>query len=124
MELAIASTFESGFSLNSSITSSASIGAHSHINEGSEGTTSSAAGGGVDSGQTTSAVSDTMMNASRTLASPAGDMIEIWDVRRQWIAKWTVTGSNREGGVTGKLLINIPASISFAYVTSSLQYKI
>lgn len=120
MELAIASTFESGFSLNPSITSSASIGAHSHINEGSEGTTSSAAGGGVDSGQTTSAVSDTMMNASQTLASPAGDMIEIWDVRRQWIAKWTVTGSNREGGVTGKLLINIPASISLAYVTSSL----
>jgi len=30
-----------------------------------------------------------------------GDAIEIWDVRRGWIAKWSVTGSAAEGGVTG-----------------------
>lgn len=30
-----------------------------------------------------------------------GDAIEIWDVRRGWIAKWSVTGSAIEGGVTG-----------------------
>lgn len=41
------------------------------------------------------------MNAGRNVVMPAGDLIELWDVRRQWIAKWTVTGSNREGGVTG-----------------------
>ncbi|KAG7450975.1 WD40 repeat-like protein [Guyanagaster necrorhizus] len=29
-----------------------------------------------------------------------GDAIEIWDVRRGWIAKWSVTGSAIEGGVT------------------------
>lgn len=35
----------------------------------------------------------------------SGDMIEIWDVRREWIAKWRVLGSGREGGVTGKCTI-------------------
>lgn len=30
-----------------------------------------------------------------------GDAIEIWDVRRGWIAKWSVAGSAAEGGVTG-----------------------
>ncbi len=33
--------------------------------------------------------------------SSTGDPIEIWDVRRGWIAKWSVTGSAVEGGVTG-----------------------
>lgn len=33
-----------------------------------------------------------------------GDLIEIWDVRRQWIAKWTIDGSSIEGGVSGKIL--------------------
>lgn len=30
-----------------------------------------------------------------------GDAAEIWDVRRSWIAKWSVIGSSIEGGVTG-----------------------
>lgn len=30
-----------------------------------------------------------------------GDAVEIWDVRRGWIAKWSVTGSTVDGGVTG-----------------------
>ena len=30
-----------------------------------------------------------------------GDPVEIWDVRRGYIAKWTVRGSAAEGGVTG-----------------------
>ncbi|KAF9020966.1 hypothetical protein BDZ89DRAFT_1201771 [Hymenopellis radicata] len=34
-------------------------------------------------------------------SSSIGDPIEIWDVRRGWIAKWSVTGSAVEGGVTG-----------------------
>ncbi|KAL4080472.1 hypothetical protein J3A83DRAFT_4199450 [Scleroderma citrinum] len=29
-----------------------------------------------------------------------GDTVEIWDVRRSWIAKWTVEASVSEGGVT------------------------
>ena len=39
-----------------------------------------------------------------TSASGAGDSVEIWDVRRGWIAKWSVTGSAGEGGVSGKKL--------------------
>lgn len=34
--------------------------------------------------------------------SGAGDAVEIWDVRRGWVAKWAVPGSSGEGGVTGK----------------------
>nr|GAT53244.1 predicted protein [Mycena chlorophos] len=33
-------------------------------------------------------------------ATGIGDSVEIWDVRRGWIAKWTVRGSSIEGGVT------------------------
>ena len=39
---------------------------------------------------------------SLTSASGAGDSVEIWDIRRGWIAKWSVTGSAGEGGVSGK----------------------
>ncbi|KAG6853834.1 hypothetical protein C0991_000948 [Blastosporella zonata] len=34
--------------------------------------------------------------------SVGGDAVEIWDVRRAWIPKWSVTGSAIEGGVTGQ----------------------
>lgn len=30
-----------------------------------------------------------------------GDAVEIWDMRRGWIAKWSVSGSAMDGGVTG-----------------------
>ena len=36
--------------------------------------------------------------------SGLGDSVEIWDVRRQYVAKWAVRGSAYEGGVTGKPL--------------------
>ncbi|EKM74807.1 hypothetical protein AGABI1DRAFT_132849 [Agaricus bisporus var. burnettii JB137-S8] len=32
--------------------------------------------------------------------SPVLDAVEIWDVRRSWIPKWSVTGTSAEGGVT------------------------
>lgn len=35
-------------------------------------------------------------------SSSLGDAIEIWDVRREWLAKWSVTGSAGDGGVTGQ----------------------
>lgn len=38
---------------------------------------------------------------SEPKASGVGDSVEIWDVRRGWIAKWSVTGSAGEGGVSG-----------------------
>ena len=39
---------------------------------------------------------------SEPKASRVGDSVEIWDVRRGWIAKWSVTGSAGEGGVSGR----------------------
>lgn len=47
------------------------------------------------------------VDASRDKRDPnssnlaVGDPVEIWDVRRGWIAKWCVTGSATDGGVTG-----------------------
>jgi hypothetical protein len=32
-----------------------------------------------------------------------GDSVEIWDVRRQYIAKWLLNNSAVEGGVTGSV---------------------
>lgn len=40
-----------------------------------------------------------------SLKSGVGDPIELWDVRRGYIAKWTVRGSAVEGGVTGNHLM-------------------
>lgn len=34
-------------------------------------------------------------------ASATGETVEIWDVRRGWIAKWAVEASPEEGWVTG-----------------------
>lgn len=39
--------------------------------------------------------------ASSAIKSDIGDQIEIWDVRRGYIAKWAVRGSGVDGGVTG-----------------------
>ncbi|KAF5368038.1 hypothetical protein D9758_004483 [Tetrapyrgos nigripes] len=39
-------------------------------------------------------------NTSAPSTSGAGDPVEIWDVRRSWIAKWTVPGSAVDGGCT------------------------
>jgi len=43
----------------------------------------------------------TPKSAPATSTSGAGDAVEIWDVRRSWIAKWTVPGSAVDGGCTG-----------------------
>lgn len=39
-----------------------------------------------------------------------GDAVEIWDVRRGWVPKWSVTGSAAEGGVTGQLTSLLPVT--------------
>ncbi|KAG6908862.1 hypothetical protein DXG01_002936 [Tephrocybe rancida] len=39
-------------------------------------------------------------HGSDNKTSLGGDAVEIWDVRRSWIPKWSVTGSAVEGGVT------------------------
>jgi hypothetical protein len=46
-----------------------------------------------------------------------GDPIEIWDVRRGYLAKWVVRGSTVEGGVTGAC----PASLRTRRLASRLQ---
>ncbi|KAG6885231.1 hypothetical protein C0993_004638 [Termitomyces sp. T159_Od127] len=38
--------------------------------------------------------------------SVGGDAVEIWDARRCWIPKWSVTGSAIEGGVTANVLFS------------------
>jgi len=35
------------------------------------------------------------------------DAVEIWDVRRSWVAKWEVLGSATEGGVTGQFVLSL-----------------
>lgn len=41
------------------------------------------------------------------------DAAEIWDVRREWIPKWTITGSAVEGGLTGKRSSSIDSFDSY-----------
>lgn len=43
-------------------------------------------------------------SAMETTPSRFGDVIEIWDVRRGWIAKWSVCGSGAECGVSGMFI--------------------
>lgn len=31
----------------------------------------------------------------------SSDAVEIWDVRRGWIGKWSITGSGADGGISG-----------------------
>jgi WD repeat-containing protein 24 len=38
-------------------------------------------------------------------ATPAGETIELWDVRREYMAKWSVSGSSAEGSISGRSLI-------------------
>ena len=42
-------------------------------------------------------------NSSGRSSARSGELVEIWDVRRPWLSKWTVTGSDGEGGVSGKM---------------------
>lgn len=38
--------------------------------------------------------------------APVLDAVEVWDVRRSWIPKWSVTGTSVEGGVTGEFVLS------------------
>lgn len=88
-ELAIASTIESGFHLSSKLSSSPSEGLVGH---------------GDKIQLTASGLSGTAPVGKREPTGALGDLIEIWDVRRPWIAKWSVADSDREGGVSGELV--------------------
>jgi len=52
-----------------------------------------------------------------------GDAVEIWDVRRGFIAKWQVGGSTIEGGVTGTSLYSLMELVlKFALLTT--RYRV
>lgn len=55
-------------------------------------------------------------------SNPVGNPIEIWDVRRGYVAKWTVRGSAVEGGVTGTLNFLILCSIFLTNVVSDVVF--
>ncbi len=55
----------------------------------------------TDSGTIVDVDSEKLEVAPVKRRTDIGDAVEIWDVRRGYIAKWQVGGSSIEGGVTG-----------------------
>ncbi|KAI6035715.1 hypothetical protein EDC04DRAFT_3114826 [Pisolithus marmoratus] len=55
---------------------------------------------GASSAFLSAAISTTEHTDKASKTGICGDSVEIWDVRRGWIAKWTVDASVSEGGVT------------------------
>jgi uncharacterized protein (DUF2147 family) len=47
-------------------------------------------------------------------STSTGDAVEIWDVRRGWIGKWSLTGTAGDGGVNGM----------FSFAASSIILKL
>lgn len=45
-----------------------------------------------------------LSNEAPRSITPSGDALEIWDVRREWVAKWSVYGASADGGIAGKCL--------------------
>ncbi|THH12229.1 hypothetical protein EW145_g102 [Phellinidium pouzarii] len=101
-ELAIASNNESGFDLSSKISPSSSIIIPSLNNEIPEAMSAQITSGGRNTNLASPTLGgrDTVTSAGWNAIVKSGDMIEIWDVRREWIAKWVVGSSNCEGGVS------------------------
>lgn len=59
-------------------------------------------GSGPDKGAQMAGPSSESRPSDAAVSSGLGDAIEVWDVRREWLAKWSVTGSANDGGVTGR----------------------
>src|SRR5689334_13277753 len=52
--------------------------------------------------ETTSGSKLSLSTIGRNPAGPEiSEAVEIWDVRRGWLPKWSISGSTLEGGVTG-----------------------
>ncbi len=105
-ELAIASNNETTFS---NFSSSSSTGS-SHGKEGSEGASASSSSptssGFMDSTRSNASACGSDIVPTSSSDSRSGDTVEVWDVRRSWLAKWTIHNNNQEGGVTGALLFS------------------
>ena len=108
-ELAIASSNEHGYSTsavnpsmnasthsNKEVAEIVNLTGHTGSSPGSSGSADSAPG----SSNASTAGSENAMSTGRNVTI-TDDMIEVWDVRRAWVAKWTLSGSSRDGGVTG-----------------------
>jgi len=51
--------------------------------------------------QKESKLSSMSLSEQQHSTNPVSDAVEIWDVRRSWLPKWSVSGTSVEGGVTG-----------------------
>lgn len=101
-ELAVASYNESAYNPTSKSTPS-SASNPSTLGNGTLSRQSSLGGGRAEATQHGSGGSELSLTSSAQYETQgSGDRIEIWDVRRPWIAKWTVDGSGAEGGVSGE----------------------
>lgn len=105
-ELAIASYNESAYNPTSKTTSSSSVNAPPILSSLSKNAVadqnSLSRTTRADIAQLGAGGSETRRSGEVDITQRSGDMIEIWDVRRPWIAKWIVDGSNCEGGVSGE----------------------
>ncbi len=95
-----------GYECELAVSSYQEVAANTQSGQSFDSTTSSL--GLVSSSPRTSLLSHIMSaeeNKENTTVSSnhdnGGHPIEIWDVRRGYVAKWTVRGSSGEGGVTG-----------------------
>ena len=77
-EVAVVSNWESGIGSNQDLSAS-----------------------GSENGAVAEGENDVVAPVPTRMGSDTGDAVEIWDVRRGYIAKWAVGGSAVEGGVTG-----------------------
>ncbi|KLO18063.1 WD40 repeat-like protein [Schizopora paradoxa] len=103
-ELAIASNNSNDPVINN--ISSSSSTSSSHPKEGSEGASASSSSP-VSSGFIENTRSNASACGSDVTPSASdfhsGSTIEVWDVRRSWLAKWTIQNNHQEGGVTDML---------------------
>ena len=101
-ELAIASYNESAYNPTTKAMTSSSVNASGVFNELGDGALQQNSPGSIRTDIAQHGVGGTEVSSGGDVPQRSGDLIEIWDVRRPWIAKWTVEGSNCEGGVSGE----------------------
>jgi hypothetical protein len=61
-------------------------------------------------------------NKVEVLGNGRGDAVEIWDVRKGWIAKWAVGGSAVEGGVAGMFSLSL-SNVSPSFVLMNCRHR-
>lgn len=105
-ELAIASNNESTYSIGSRTTPQSSTSLHTNVSGLGERKRASQIHTNGDEQSSVLRVDELLSTSTKDETPETGDSIEIWDVRRQWIAKWTVNGSSIEGGVSDMVFMD------------------